>query len=305
MKEKIRDTLLKAGASAVGFASAGEVDDEVKNSFDAWISDRNNGEMKYLERHVSLRRHTDSVLPEASTVISTAFSYVPEQWLTPDKPYIAAYAYGEDYHVVLRDILKPVVTLLQNDYGGKWRICIDSAPLEERYWAMKSGIGKKGLNGALIAKDCGSLCFLVEILTTVRIKPDKPSTEDCGKCGLCVSACPNKALKGDGTLIANKCINYLTIEKQSEFSEEERTLLKSGPGYLYGCDRCLRVCHHNKNLAPSCIPGFRLLPEIKELTPEKILSLDESSFKKTYRRSPLSYAGFSRLLRNARNLTSE
>lgn len=302
MKEDIRHTLLQSGASAVGFAEAGEISPSVHHDFTRWIQQGYNGEMQYLERHIPLRKHTDAVLKGAKTVISLAFGYASQENRAIDLPVIASYAYGRDYHIVLREILHPIVKNFQNQYGGKWRICIDSAPLAERYWALKSGIGKRGLNGAVIVKGAGSFCFLVEILTTLEIKPDHPSEDTCEKCGLCISQCPAQAIKNEGILDARKCINYLTIEKKGEFSEQEKEFLKEEEGYLYGCDRCLRICPHNH--PKICTTGslFTPLEDILTLTPQKIIGMDESEFKTLFSVSPLSYAGYQRLSRNARNL---
>ena len=304
MKEKIRNILLDSGAVKVGFAQAGEIDSEVNESYSRWVEKGYNGEMGYLQRHIPLRKHTDNVLPEASSVISLAFSYSQTDWRSSRLPLIAAYAYDEDYHIVLREILQPVVKSLQKEFGGKWRICIDSAPVAERYWAMKSGIGKRGLNGSIIVDGCGSFCFLVEILTTLKIEPDISSCENCDGCGNCVRICPGNALLGDGTIDATRCVNYLTIEKRDDFTFEEIEILKKDKGFIFGCDRCLRVCPHNKHISPTSIKNFLLKDDIKYLSHEKLISLDELQFKKQFSRSPLSYAGLSRLKRNINSFLS-
>lgn len=300
MKEYISGILHESGAIAVGFARAGSIDIVAHEEFEKWIGEGCNGEMDYLSRHISLRMDTDNVLKGAHTVISLAFSYVPESWLPSDKPMKASYAYGEDYHFVLRERLKPVVKDFQTKFGGKWRICIDSAPVAERFWALKCGIGKRGINGSVIVEGGGSLCFLVEILTTLHIKEDSQSNEFCERCGACINECPSGALRGDGTIDARKCINYLTIEKRGEFNEEEREILSKGVGFLYGCDRCLRVCPHNRKETPTVMPEFQLFEKIKNLTPEILFEMSEDDFKKEFSRSALLYAGYERLRRNAR-----
>lgn len=300
MKETTRRMIREAGAVAVGFASAGEIDRDTHEQFCRWVKEGNNGEMDYLERHVPLRQHTDNVMQEAKTVISIAFSYMHGAWRSKDLPGIAAYAAGDDYHIVIRELLFPVINELKSRFGGKWRLCIDSAPVAERYWALKSGIGKKGMNGSVIVPEAGGSCFLAEILTTVEYEPDTPSMESCDECGACIKACPANALNGDGTMKATKCINYLTIEKNSDFSPEESLLLTKGEGQLFGCDICMRVCPHNTGLPPTSIKYFHESEVIKTLTPEKIMELDEENFKNLFPRSPLLYAGLKRLQRNAR-----
>lgn len=299
IKEEIFNSLLDAGASAVGFAKAGKISSEVETQYKNWIGEEFHGEMGFLERHIPLRQHTDNVLQGAKTIISLAFSYVPAEWKTLS---IAAYAYGEDYHNVLRKILRPIIKDFQDKYGGKWRVCIDSAPVAERYWAVKSGIGKRGVNGSIIVEDCGSLGFLVEILTTIEIEPDKPSIEKCDSCGACIKICPGKAIKGDGTIDARKCINYLTIEKKGDFTEKEKMTVSSNEGHLFGCDLCLRVCPHNIGLAPSGINEFNYSEEIRKLTPLDIINMGKDEFKDLFSKSPLLYAGYEKLVRNAQTL---
>lgn len=290
---------MATGALAVGFTKAGKIEDGAAEDYSKWIGEGLHGDMHYLERHLPLRNHTDSVLPGAKTVVSLAFGYKPEEWRSDNLPYVSFYAYGDDYHIVLKEILNPVVENLKKEYGGKWRICIDSAPIAERYWAMKSGIGKRGLNGNIIIENYGPFCFLVQILTTLEITPDIPSHKSCGDCGLCIDVCPSKSIKGNGMIDAKKCINYLTIEKKEEFTEEEARLLNSDNGYLFGCDRCLRICPHNNPANNSLIKEFSLSDEIRNLTPERILSIEEKEFKQIFSRSPLLYAGYKRLRRNA------
>lgn len=256
MKDKVKKALLESGAVAVGFAAAGKIDDDSAALFEEWVAKGMNAEMNYLERHIPLRQHTDNVLKDAATVISLAFSYVPEKWRDSALPSLSAYAYGEDYHVVLKRKLFPIVENLKQSLGGKWRICIDSAPMAERYWAAKSGVGFIGRNCCLITPQAGSLCFLVDILTTLPIEPDEENKDNCKDCGLCIQICPGKALNGDKTMDASRCINYLTIEKKSPLSEEESRFLENFPS-IKGCDRCLRVCPHNKGLLPTNVVEFK------------------------------------------------
>ena len=299
IKERIRKELTDAGASAVGFASAEEVSEEAVRENALWLDSGMHGEMGYLLRHKSLKLNTENVLPGTQTVITLAFNYNPGEWPVSDNPVVAAYAFGEDYHDALRRVLKKKVEGFRRDYGGKWRICIDSAPLAERYWAVKSGIAKRSINGNVIVESCGSFCFLAEILTDLKLSPDTATEGWCMRCGKCVSLCPGKAINGDGTIDARKCINYLTIEKEGEFNPEEKEIVNKARGHLYGCDICLRVCPHNKDVQKSSHPFFSLTPQIRNLTPLDLMTLTEEEFKEKFKTSPLLYAGFSKLLRNA------
>ena len=298
MKETIRQILLTTGASAVGFAKAGEIDGNVADSYDLWIKDGCNAGMSYLHKHSSLRRHTDNVLEGANTVISLAFSYSPEKWLDHKIFQIACYAYGEDYHEVIRKFLFPKIEELKQMFGGKWRLCIDSAPVAERYWALTSGIGIKGDNGAVIVEGCGSLCFLAEILTSLQIEPDLPLKKDCGHCRQCIAACPTGALKNDGFIDSRLCINYLTIEKKDDFSDEEKNFLKRASYPLFGCDRCLKVCKHNHNIKPTSIKEFQLSESIKKISCDEILGMNELDFSEKFGNSPFKRSGLAGLKRN-------
>lgn len=299
MKNRIRDLLHSSGAIAVGFAEAGKPDWQVIENYEKWIESDNHAGMSYLEKHKELRGNTDYVLPGAKTVISLAFSYAPSEIRDSSLPLISTYALGYDYHDVIRKRLKPLVSKLKNEFGGNWRICIDSAPIAERYWAVKSGLGIIGKNGAIIVKGCGSYCFLAEILTTIEMDPDEPIDGSCIGCGKCIDSCPGAAINDNGTIDSRKCFSYLTIEKKGEFNEEERRILsKYNPGILFGCDICLKVCPHNRDLKPSNIEEFKPRNEILSLMPEQILEMNEEEFRLFFKGSPLKRAGLSGLHRN-------
>lgn len=296
----IKAHLVAAGAAAVGFSKGGEISPQAASQYRNWISEDNHGDMNYLERHIPLRQHTDNVLKGTKTVISLAFSYYPNEWRSLELPMISAYAYNRDYHLELRERLQSVVKEFQEKYGGKWRICIDSAPVAERYWACKSGIGKRGLNGSVIVEKCGGVCFLVEILTTIELVTEEYEPKFCDKCGKCKSVCPGKAINGDGTIDARRCVNYLTIEKKGDFTEEEIKILRNGAGFILGCDRCLRVCPHNRGLGPqmSKSTGLNILHNHSDVFSKKVFTADDLDFFLSLKETAFEYTGRERLLRN-------
>ena len=299
MKELIRKSLLSVGALAVGFSEAGDISKDSDHEFKEWIENGFHGEMDYLKRHSFLRQNTRNVLEDAKTVISMAFGYGNNISRDSSLPSIASYAYYNDYHIVIRKALKPIVSDFQKAYGGNWRICIDSAPVAERFWAIKSGIGFRGKNGMVIVPEYGSNVFLTEILTSVEIESDISMETECVGCGKCLKICPAGALLGNGCIDARKCINYLTIEKKSEYSAWEKNLLKNGTGHFYGCELCSKICPHN--MKGSCSPSsiFSLRPEMLTLKPEDVLSMSEDDFKSFFKDSPIAYGGYERLIRNA------
>lgn len=300
-KEKIREILKSSGAVAVGFAESQEADCGVSEEFLNWIQEGNNAGMKWMEKHLRLRKNPENVLPGVKTVICLAFSFVPEENLRPGQPEISCYAFGKDYHDVIKQRLRPLISEIKKTLGGEWRICIDSAPLAERYWALRSGIGIKGKNGSVIVEGCGCYCFLAEVLTTLEIPADEPSKRECEGCGECWRNCPGNALNDSGKIDCRKCLSYLTIEHRGEWDEDTKALMGDDRNqFLFGCDRCLKACPHNKNLKPTQIDEFKMADEIRSLTFEKISTMTEAEFKSLFKFSPLKRAGLENLKRNIR-----
>lgn len=306
-RESIRDMILSSGAVAVGFAVAEDVGESVISQYQGWIEGGNHAGMDYLARHASLKGNPSHVLEGATTVISVAFSYAPPEFRDTTLPVIACYAYGSDYHDVLRTRLSPIVEILRDKFGGEWRICIDSAPLAERYWAMRSGIGVRGDNGTVIVEGAGAYAFLAEIVTTIPLPPDKPSTLECKKCGACHKACPQKALLPDGTVDSRRCLNYLTIEHRGDWDEGYADMAHTPAARhtLYGCDICLRVCPLNRGVPPTGIPDFQPRREVMCLTAEEAAGMTQGDFSVIFKGSPIKRAKLAGLRRNALNITGQ
>lgn len=323
LKETLRRKLMEAGAIAVGFARAGEIDKEAIRQYADWIAAGRHAGMEYLTRHIPLKSNTAGVLEDAATVISMAFSYAPQSLRPESLPVIAAYAWGDDYHDVIRRRLSPVADAMQRLYGGSWRICIDSAPIAERFWAMKSGIGRIGRNGSVIIDGSGSYVFLAEILTSHSIEPDEPSQKVCSGCGRCVNACPTGALRADATIDCRRCLNYLTIEHRGDWTGESLEAMHTHAGRhtLFGCDICQHVCPHNRDTVPTAIKEFyprkgiivNPSPPVNTPegisgdespfdSPERIMAMTQEEFSRIFRNSPLKRAKLAGLIRNASNL---
>ncbi len=306
-KESIRNTLLASGACAVGFAKAGPVDPAEWNLYERWLSRGDNARMEYMHNYPELRRDPRLLLNGAKTVISLAYSYAPPQWRHKNIGTIAAYAYGRDYHKELRRILKPLLREISSDIPeAHFRICIDSAPVLERYWALKAGIGIKGDNGSVIIPGCGSFVFLAEIITDIGIPADSPSATDCGHCGACRRACPGNAISEEGPIDCRRCISYLTIEHRGDWTLPESIATMQTPAgrnTIYGCDICLRVCPHNRNIPSTPISAFHPSDTMLSLTASDIATLrEDSDLRSLLPGSPLNRAGVAGLLRNIRNM---
>lgn len=327
MKEKIRSLLLRAGACAVGFAEAEAVADSEWRRFEAWLSRGSNGGMEYMRNYPELRRDPRLLLPGARTVISLAFSYAPPAQRPADLPQIALYAYGRDYHKEIRRLLKPALRQIQQLLGAEsgeaavepsFRICVDSAPILERYWAVRSGIGIPSDNGAVIIPGHGSLVFLAEILTDLPLTPDSPMSRreavfgrsfapqsTCGSCGACRNACPAGAIAADSIIYAPRCLSYLTIEHRGEWTDpESRAVMRQAPDTLFGCDLCLRACPHNRNIPATPIAAFHPSETILKLTAADILAIkNEEQLRELLPNSPILRATLPGLHRNLSSKT--
>lgn len=300
-REGLRAALFEAGAAAVGFASAGPVSEDENRRLRGWLAAGHHAGMAWMERHADLRRDLDNVLPGTRTVISLAFPYAPERERPSDLPYLSRYAYGTDYHEAIRSLLTAV--LEQTGILSSCRICIDSAPVSERFWAIRAGIGYRGDNGALIVPGIGPEVFLAEILTTIEFEPDSPSYAECLHCGVCLRACPTGALQADGTIDCRRCISYLTIEHRGPWTDPDAIAAMSTPAgrtSLFGCDRCITACPL-RNDTSSPHTWNQPLPAMLALTPSDIPAR-QSEFKRRFAHTALLRPGLQNLLRNIANL---
>ena len=292
-KAELRRLLTEAGAFRAGFAAAGDISEAARTAYRRWLADGCHASMRWMERHEPLRARTDAVLPGARTVIVAAFPYPA----AARHPHIADYAMGEDYHRALRRRLEPVAAHIRSRWGALARVCIDTAPLPERYWAVRAGVGFTGLNGHLYIPGAGAAFVLGEIVTALELPPDAPVPSECTRCGRCVAACPGSALRADGTLDARRCLSYLTIEHRGDLPADARL-----HGRIYGCDICRAVCPLTRTATPPPpLPELTPRPEIADLTRADLVALTNSTWRRLFADTAISRASAAILRRNARH----
>ncbi len=300
---RLRSALLALGFERVGFARAGPVADHAR--YDEWLARGHAGPMAYLERQREARRDPAALLPEARSLVLVSLNYhVPDPGsLAPreaGRGWVSRYAWGRDYHKVLRGKLKQAAALLARDWGAqRSRVCVDSAPLLERSLAAGAGLGWIGKNTLLIDERLGSYTFLGALITDLALPPDGPVAERCGRCTACLEACPTGALAPErpGWLDARLCISTLTIETKGEFAPGEAALLGE---HVFGCDICQEVCPWNREAPPTREADFAPRPGLQRPLLAELLSLDRAAFLARFAGTALMRAGETRLARNAR-----
>ncbi len=311
---EIENILRETGAVAIGYAKAKSVEDKAWNSYLGWIAEGHHAGMAYLENHSAIRRDPRLLLEGAESIISLAFSFKPPLFREEEKGMIACYAYGDDYHDAIRTRIQTAVKKLEKLYGGNYRICIDSAPIMERYWAVKAGIGTIGRNGSVIIPGHGNMCFLAEIVTTLSFdertetpKEGRPEPEFCYQtclsCGACVKECPAGAILPDTTIDSNRCLSYLTIEHRGEWTDPEQMEAmetNAAKNIIFGCDLCLRKCPLNHLTPISAITEFLPRKEIMELTKKDVERMEQTDFSRIFKGSPIKRCKLAGIKRNIR-----
>lgn len=304
LKATLRAAAMSAGACAAGFARCEPVAAAVCRSYESWIGEGCHGSMAYLERYPDVRRDPALLLPGARTIMVCAFPYYDSDECAGLK--LARYARGDDYHEVLRSRLQPVAELL-GSMSHQQRICVDTAPIFERHWAVKAGVGFMGRNRLLIVPGWGSYVFLAEILTDLEIAPDEPMERQCDGCGRCVAACPGGALRASSGFDARRCLSYLTIEHRGELPAEVggRPLGPLLGDCVYGCDVCQQVCPHNVGVPETALEEFRMRPALRCLSRADIMQMDQPTFSALFRHSAVKRAKLAGLHRNASALPAD
>lgn len=293
--ELIKQKAEKFGFQGCGISKAGFLEEEAP-ALERWLKSGFNGEMKYMENHFDKRLDPRLLVEGAKSIISLSYNYYPEQKLIAEDNFkISKYAYGEDYHDVIKDILRDMVAELQEEIGEfGFRVFTDSAPILERAWARRSGIGWVGKNANIITKKHGSFFFLSEIICDLELEEDGATTDHCGKCTKCIDACPTQAIISDKIIDGSKCISYATIELKNEIPDYFQGKMDD---WIFGCDVCQDVCPWNRFSAPHSQPKFAL-KEFSQLKKDDWKDLTQEIFSEIFRKSPVKRTKFSGLMRN-------
>lgn len=296
ISQSIKVKALELGFESCGISKAEKLDDQRK-ALENWNNKGLNASMQYMENN--LEKRLDPALLEEGTksVISVLINYFPkDQQVDPDAPKIAKYAYGKDYHFVVKDKLRELLNFIGTDLiPCHGRVFTDSAPVLERAWAAKSGLGWIGKNTCLIVPNKGSYFFIGEILIDVELEYDSAISDYCGTCTKCLNACPTNALVAPYLLDSNRCISYQTIENKGKLPDLLRDRFKN---WIFGCDICQDVCPWNKFAEPTQETEFNPNKRIIEMSRDDWNSLDETQFKIIFKKSALMRAKFKGLRRN-------
>lgn len=295
--QQIKDQALLLGFSACGIARVAPIHEE-QSYFMEWLKRGYNGDMHYLENNTALRFDPSLLVNNVRSVIMVALNYYPLQKQHISIPQIAYYAYGEDYHAVVKQKLKALLGYINEQITSvSGRYFCDSAPVLERYWACKAGLGWIGKNGLLLLPRKGSYFFLGSLFVDIELSPDIPLTNRCGTCHRCIDACPTKALRAPYIMDARKCLSYLTIEYRGELPENFASFAGNK---IYGCDECQKVCPWNRFATPCDEERLQPTHAFLSLNREKMLNMTEKEFDLLFKRSAVKRCKFTGWQRNVK-----
>ncbi|CAN5365742.1 tRNA epoxyqueuosine(34) reductase QueG [soil metagenome] len=302
--------LIKSIAHELGFSFCGiskaEFLEEEAPRVEEWLNRGYQGKMQYLENHFEKRLDPRLLVPDSRSVVSLVYNYYPKKELASDSSIdkslkIARYAYGEDYHLVVKDKLKQFLGRLRETVGEvNGRAFVDSGPVMERAWAAKSGAGWIGKNSLLLNRSMGSFFFLAELILDLELESDGPIKDYCGSCTACMDACPTDAIPQPYVVDGSKCISYFTIELKDEIPQSVKGKFEN---WIFGCDICQEVCPWNRFAQPTIEPRFQPSNELQSMNSADWKEITEEVFNRVFKNSPLKRTKLSGLKRNISFLT--
>lgn len=300
MNSAERSLLIKQETRRLGFDLCGiskaEFLEEEAPRLEQWLKAGRQGSMHYMENYFEKRLDPRKLVPGARSVISVLLNYFPSQKQNEAAPKISKYAYGEDYHTVIKDKLQQLIGFIEEKFGtANSRCFVDSAPVMDKAWARRSGLGWIGKNANLINKDSGSFFFIGEVITDLELAHDGAMADYCGTCTRCLDACPTQAITEPYVVDGSKCISYFTIELKDQIPATEKGKFQD---WMFGCDICQDVCPWNSFAHPTTEKRFQPIPQILGFSKADWMELKKDAFKKIFRHSPLSRPKYEGIRRN-------
>lgn len=298
ISEKIKETAYELGFDACGICRAENIGNEETKHLKNWLHNNYHAKMDYMEGHFEKRCDPTLLVEGAKSIVCLALNYYPKNKQSQESPQFAYYAYGEDYHTVIKSKLQQLfdkTKKLVPELEG--RIFCDTAPIMERYWAAKAGLGFIGKNSLLIIPQKGSFFFLGELILNIELEYDKPLGISCGNCTRCMESCPTKAIIAAKKINSNKCISYQTIENKEEIAKEIIPYLQN---CLYGCDICQNICPWNRFAIPNNTIEFSPSDKLLYLSENDLDNMTEEEYKAIFRKSAVKRAKYKGLKRNIR-----
>lgn len=292
----IKEQALALGFLSCGISKAGFMEDEAPR-LEHWLNTSQHGEMHYMENHFDKRLDPTLLVPGAKSVVSLTLNYYnSEKQTDPNAPKISQYAYGKDYHFVIKDKLKELLSRINNQIGVvDGRVFVDSAPVMDKAWAAKAGIGWIGKNSNLLSIQVGSFFFIAELILDLELESDHPVTDHCGSCTACIDACPTDAITSPYQVDGSKCISYFTIELKDALPTEFKGKMDD---WMFGCDVCQDVCPWNKFSKSHEEPLFKPHPELLQMTSSDWTELTAETFQKVFKDSAVKRTKLEGLTRN-------
>lgn len=293
--------MIKAEAKRLGFMDCGiskaDFLEEEAPRLEEWLKRGYHGEMKWMENHFDKRLDPRKLVEGAKSVVSVILNYYPEETQKdPEAPKIAKYAYGEDYHFVIKRKLQSLMNFISEEIGEvSGRAFTDSAPVMDRAWAERAGLGWTGKHTLLLTKGVGSFYLIGELIIDLELVPDTPVTNHCGSCTKCMDACPTDAIIAPQLIDATKCISYLTIELKDQISNEFKPQME---GWAFGCDICQDVCPWNRFSKPTQVEEFSTHPDMLDMDKRDWEEITEDVFKKVFKKSAVKRAKYAGLKQN-------
>ena len=301
MSIKKRHTkLIKTEAKRLGFLSCGiskaQFLEEEAPRLENWLNKHMHGQMQYMENHFDKRLDPRKLVEDSKSVISLLLNYYPEEEQNQNSFKLSKYAYGTDYHFVIKEKLKSLLHFIQDEIGEvHGRAFVDSAPVLDKAWAAKSGLGWIGKHSNLLTQQVGSFYFIAELIVDLDLEYDAPATNHCGTCTACIDACPTQAIVEPCVVDGSKCISYFTIELKENIPSEYKGKLDD---WIFGCDVCQDVCPWNRFSKPHREPLFNPHPELLSMSKKDWEEITEDVFQKIFKNSAVNRTKFSGLKRN-------